>query len=99
MRELSLITKHVKITKCISINVSMKRALQVPGAQPVIEELNRMAVPADGEFEKEFERLAAELDMAIAITILEKHDPMPGNMVVLFDRYGTRQYTYVKIRV
>ena len=49
-----------------------------------------MAVPADGEFEKEFERLAAELDMAIAITILEKHDPMPGNMVVLFDRYGTR---------
>ena len=62
-----------------------------------IEELNRMAVPADGEFVKAFGSLAAELDMAIAITILEKHDPMPRNTVVLFDRHGMRQYIYAKV--
>lgn len=61
-----------------------------------IEELNRMAVPADGEFVKAFGSLAAELDMAIAITILEKHDPMPRNTVVLFDRHGMRQYIYMQ---
>lgn len=62
-----------------------------------IEVLNRMAVPADGEFVKAFGSLAAELDMAIAITILEKHDPMPRNTVVLFDRHGMRQYIYAKV--
>ena len=62
-----------------------------------VEELNRMAVSADGEFVKAFERLAEELDMAIAITILEKRDTMPRNTVVLFDRHGARQYTYAKV--
>ena len=62
-----------------------------------IEVLNRMAVPADGEFVEAFGSLAAELDMAIAITILEKHDPMPRNTVVLFDRHGMRQYIYAKV--
>lgn len=62
-----------------------------------IEVLNRMAVPADGEFVEVFGSLAAELDMAIAITILEKHDPMPRNTVVLFDRHGMRQYIYAKV--
>ena len=62
-----------------------------------IEELKRMAVSADGEFVKAFGELAAELDMAIAVTILEQHDPLPRNTVILFDRHGERQYTYAKV--
>lgn len=62
-----------------------------------IEELKRMAVSADGEFVKAFGELAAELDMAIAVTILEQHDPLPKNTVILFDRHGERQYTYAKV--
>ena len=62
-----------------------------------IEELKRMAVPADGGFVKTFGELAAELDMAIAVTLLEQHDPLPRNTVILFDRHGERQYTYAKV--
>ncbi|MDD6157192.1 MAG: carbon-nitrogen hydrolase family protein [Lachnospiraceae bacterium] len=62
-----------------------------------VNELKEMAVPADGDFVKAFGELAAELDMAIAVTILEQHEPLPRNTVILFDRHGERQYTYAKI--
>ena len=62
-----------------------------------IEEIKSMAVSEDDEFVKTFGKLAAELDMAIAITVLEKHDPLPRNTVILFDRHGNKQYTYAKV--
>lgn len=62
-----------------------------------IRELSDMAVPADGEFAETFGKLAAELDMAVAVTILEKHEPLPRNTVILFDRHGNRKYTYAKV--
>ena len=39
-----------------------------------IEQLKAEAVPADGPFVQTFGTLAAELDMAIAITFLERYD-------------------------
>lgn len=33
-----------------------------------------------------------ELQMAIAITLLEKHEPNPRNTVCLFDRHGKLVY-------
>ena len=62
-----------------------------------IEELRRMAVAADGEFVKAFADLAAELEMAIGITFLEQHDPLPRNTISLFDRKGKLQYRYAKV--
>lgn len=62
-----------------------------------IEELSHMAVAADGEFVNTFANLAKELDMAIGITILEKHDPLPRNTICLFDRKGNLQYSYAKV--
>ena len=59
--------------------------------------LRELAVPADGEFVSFFGRLAAELDMAIAVTFLEKHDPLPRNSVCLFDRRGNALFTYAKV--
>ena len=59
--------------------------------------LRAQAVPADGEFVKAFGALAAELDMAIAITLLERYEPLPRNTVILFDRHGKDVLTYAKV--
>ncbi|MBQ7119176.1 MAG: carbon-nitrogen hydrolase family protein [Oscillospiraceae bacterium] len=55
------------------------------------------AIPKDDEFVKAFSKLAAELDMAIGITFLEKHSPLPRNTLTLFDRHGKEVFTYAKI--
>lgn len=62
-----------------------------------IAELKALAVPSDGEFVGSFADLAKELDMAVAITFLEAHEPLPRNTVCLFDRKGKLQYTYAKV--
>ncbi|MCM1175389.1 MAG: carbon-nitrogen hydrolase family protein [Blautia sp.] len=59
--------------------------------------LKALAVPADGAFVCSFAELARELDMAIGITFLEAHEPLPRNTVCLFDRKGILQYTYAKV--
>lgn len=56
-----------------------------------------LAIDADGEFVSAFGELAKELDMAIAVTFLEKHSPRPRNSVALFDRHGGRQFVYAKV--
>lgn len=62
-----------------------------------IEERMRLAVPADGEFVSAFGKLAKELQIAIGITMLEQHEPLPRNTICLFDRFGRLQYTYAKV--
>lgn len=59
--------------------------------------VNSLAVSADSGFVNEFGALAKELDMAIAVTFLEKHSPRPRNSVALFDRYGERKFVYAKV--
>lgn len=61
------------------------------------ESADFLAVSADGEFVSAFGELAAELDMAIAVTFLEKHSPRPRNSVALFDRHGVRKFVYAKV--
>lgn len=63
------------------------------------EGLRECAVPCDSPFVKQFSELAAELDMAIAITLLEQHEPKPRNTVCLFDRHGRLQYRYSKVHI
>ena len=55
------------------------------------------ALPADGEFVAAFGRLAAELEMAIGVTLLEAWPGGPRNTLVLFDRRGERKLTYAKV--
>ena len=64
---------------------------------PPAEEWTARAIPADDDFVQSFGRLSAELDMAIGITFLEKHDPKPLNTLVLFDRYGKQAMKYSKV--
>ncbi|MGN0342736.1 MAG: carbon-nitrogen hydrolase family protein [Roseburia sp.] len=62
-----------------------------------MERLKELAVPADGEFVSTYQNLAKELDMAIAVAILEQHEPMPRNTVILFDCHGNKLYSYAKV--
>lgn len=62
-----------------------------------IDKLNLMAVRADSPFVTAFSALAAELDMAIAITFLESSEPLPKNTVILFDRHGKTAFKYAKV--
>ena len=59
--------------------------------------LRAAAIPAEDEFVLAFGRLARELDMAIAVTLLEAYEPLPRNTVVLFDRHGKHRLTYAKV--
>ena len=63
------------------------------------EWLEQNAVSLDSAYVKQFSALAAELDMAIAVTLLEKHEPKPRNTVCMFDRHGERMYRYSKVHI
>ncbi len=62
-----------------------------------ISELKGLAIPAEGDFVNWFGALAAELDIAIGITLMEAYEPLPRNTLVLFDRHGRRVLTYAKV--
>ena len=61
--------------------------------------VDALAITADSEFICAFRELAKELDMAIGITFLEKHDPKPLNSILLFDRTGNERLHYSKVHI
>lgn len=63
------------------------------------EILATQAIPLESNYIKAFADLAKELDLAIAITLLEAHDPKPRNTVCLFDRHGELKYRYSKVHI
>ena len=65
--------------------------------EPPVAEWTRKAINLDSEFVAQFQALAAELEMAIAVTLLERYDPKPRNTMVLFDRFGTQKLVYAKV--
>ena len=65
--------------------------------EPPVAQWQCKAIPLDSEFLACFQALAAELEMAIAVTLLEKYHPAPRNTMVLFDRHGQRKLVYAKV--
>ncbi|MGN0625514.1 MAG: carbon-nitrogen hydrolase family protein [Oscillospiraceae bacterium] len=61
------------------------------------EKMRKKSVPADSDFVLAFGKLAAQLEMAIAITFLERYELSARNTLVLFDRYGKKVLTYAKV--
>lgn len=55
------------------------------------------AISRDDPFIRHFQNLARELQMAIALTYLEKWDGAPRNSVSLIDRQGQLKLTYAKV--
>lgn len=62
-----------------------------------IDELMSEAVTNDGEYANAFSETARELEMAVAVTLLENYGGAPRNSVILFDRFGERKFTYAKV--
>ena len=63
------------------------------------DQLEALAISKDDDFVQSFRKLAYELEMAIGITFLEKHDPKPLNSVVFFDRKGEEILHYSKVHI
>ena len=62
-----------------------------------LSELRENAVGREDTFVQVFQDAARELDMAVAVTYLERYEPMPRNTVTVFDRHGREVLTYAKV--
>lgn len=62
-----------------------------------ITELKKTAVPIESDYIRVYQELAKELNMAVAVTLLEAWEPLPRNTMVLIDRYGQNILTYAKV--
>lgn len=60
-------------------------------------DLNELAITSDSSFALSFQCLVKELEMAIAITFLEKHNNHIRNTMCFFDRLGQLVFTYAKV--
>lgn len=62
-----------------------------------VNELCAASVSLDSDFVQRYANLAKELELSIALTILEQYKPTPRNTVVLFDRFGRQVLVYAKV--
>lgn len=62
-----------------------------------VDEWQAEAIPADSDFVNSYGALARELNLAIGVTLLEKHEKNPRNTFILFDRFGEKKITYAKV--
>ncbi|MCD8015343.1 MAG: carbon-nitrogen hydrolase family protein [Lachnospiraceae bacterium] len=61
--------------------------------------VNELSISAKDGFVQGFCALAADFEMAIGITFLEKHEPKPLNSIILFDRRGHEVLHYSKVHI
>lgn len=59
--------------------------------------LKNSAIAIDSDFMRGFSELSKELNIAIGVTLLESHEPLPQNTICLFDRFGENVLTYRKV--
>ncbi|MGH2559274.1 MAG: carbon-nitrogen hydrolase family protein [Thermomicrobiales bacterium] len=71
------------------------------GNEPLVPDLadvwQGLAIGRDDPFVLHFRDLARELEMAIALTYLERWDGLPRNAMSLIDRHGEIVFTYAKV--
>jgi predicted amidohydrolase len=68
-----------------------------PESEGDLERWRSLAISRDDPFILHFQNLARELNMAIALTYLEKRRERPRNSVSLIDRHGEIVLTYAKV--
>lgn len=68
-----------------------------PAVEATIARWQVQAIGLESEYVASFRALARELDMAIAVTFLERWDGPPRNSVALIDRHGEIRFTYAKV--
>jgi N-carbamoylputrescine amidase len=68
-----------------------------PELEAALDEWRRGAIGPDDPFVRHFRDLARQLNMAIALTYLERWPGKPRNSVSLIDRRGEVLFTYAKV--
>ena len=69
-----------------------------PSQPGQVKRWQRHAIDRQSDFVTSFGKLARELNMAIALTYLEKWEGGPRNALSLIDRHGEIRLTYAKVR-
>jgi len=67
---------------------------EAPGAQ---QQWLSLAIAQNDPFCEHFRALATELDIAIALTFLQRWEGRPRNTLSIFDRHGETAMTYAKV--
>lgn len=67
------------------------------GSPASLADWQSQAVDLDSPFVQHFRALAAELNMAIALTFLQRGEAGPRNTLALIDRHGEIMLTYAKL--
>lgn len=57
----------------------------------------KKSISENSDYLLRFKELSKELNMAIAITFLEKTDGLPKNTIIIYDRFGNKVLKYSKI--
>jgi predicted amidohydrolase len=92
--------KYCKLAKDIGADLALFPEMWNIGYNFHVENIDKWAESAitiDHEFFKTFQKEAKTLNMAIAITYLEKWINLPRNTVSIIDRFGSCVLTYAKI--
>ena len=66
-------------------------------SKETIDNWKNKAIDENSNYIKTFGELAKEFDMAIAITFLERNNPLPKNSVLIIDRFGNIILKYSKV--
>lgn len=70
---------------------------EMPFDEKDVENWKNKAILKNSEYLINFKKLAKELNMAIAITFLEKTDSLPKNSLIVYDRFGNEILNYSKV--
>ncbi len=70
---------------------------EMPTGNEDISIWKQKSITEDSDYLLKFKELAKELNMAIAITFLEKTKKLPKNSIIIYDRFGNKILKYSKV--
>jgi predicted amidohydrolase len=92
--------KYCRLAKTLGADLALFPEMWNIGYEFHLEDMNKWkesGVRADSDFVKAFQAEAKALNMAIALTYLEKWPGLPRNTVSILDRFGNCVLTYAKV--
>jgi len=96
--------EYCKLAKKMGADIALfpemwNNGYSLPKTMEEVEKWKETAIDQNHKFFTSFKNLARELNMAIAITYLEKRGGLPRNTVSLIDRFGNCALTYAKVHI
>jgi len=70
---------------------------EMPNNDKDIKTWIQKSISEENDYILKFKKLAKDLNMAIAITFLEKTNDLPKNSIIIYDRFGNKVLKYSKV--